>query len=189
MVPLAQLWLPIVASAIGVFVASSLVHMLLKWHNSDYRKLPNEDEVRSALKSSANAPGMYFVPHVMDHKEVARPENTQKFVEGPIALVTIRSPGPPKMGPYLGKWFLLCLLVSVVAGYLASRTVPAGASFLAVCRPTSIVAFMAYGIGSITDGIWWSRPWGTVVKDLADAVIYAVVTACIFAALWPASAA
>jgi hypothetical protein len=188
MVSLAQLWLPILASAIGVFIASSLVHMVLKWHNTDYRKLPNEDEVRGALKSSANAPGMYFVPHMMDHKEIAKPENAQKFVEGPIALITIRPPGPPKMGPYLVQWFVLSLLVSVIAGYLASRTVPAGASFLAVCRPTSVVAFMAYGIGSITDGIWWGRPWPTVAKDLIDAAIYAVVTACAFAALWPAAA-
>ena len=185
---LAQLWLPIVLSAVGVFIASSVVHMALKWHNSDYRKLPNEDEVRAALKSSANAPAMYFVPHMMDHKAIAQPGNAQKFIEGPVALVTIRPPGPPKMGPYLIQWFILSLAISAVAGYLASRTVPAGASFLAVCRPTSIVAFMAYGMGSITDGIWWSRPWGVVVKDLLDAAIYALVTACIFAAFWPAAA-
>ena len=188
MVSLAQLWLPILASAIGVFIASSLVHMVLKWHNTDYRKLPNEDEVRGALKSSAHAPGMYFVPHMMDHSAIAKPENQQKFVEGPIALVTIRKPGPPKMGPYLVQWFILSLVVSVVAGYLASRTVPAGASFLAVCRPTSIVAFMAYGIGSLTDMIWWGRPRDVVAKDLVDAAIYAVVTACVFAVLWPAAA-
>ena len=188
MVTLGQLWIPIIAAAVGVFVASSLVHMVLKWHNSDYRKLPNEDEVRAALKSSANAPAMYFVPHIMDKKALNDPENQRKFVEGPIALVTIRPPGPPKMGPYLIQWFILSLVISAVAGYLASRTVPAGASFLAVCRPTSVVAFMAYGMGSITDGIWWSRPWNTVAKDLLDAAIYAVVTACAFAALWPAAA-
>ena len=185
MLSVTQLWLPILASAIGVFVASSIVHMLLKYHNTDYRRLPNEDEVRACLKSSANAPGMYFAPHMMDHKEMRKPENVQKFVEGPIALITIRPPGAPKMGPYLAQWFVLVLFVSVIAGYLASRTVPGGASFLAVCRPTSIVAFMAYGVGSISDGIWWGKPWGTVAKDLLDAVIYAVVTACAFAALWP----
>jgi len=185
---LAQLWLPVVLSAAGVFIASSLVHMVLKWHNSDYRKLPNEDEVRAALKPVANAPAMYFMPHMMDHKAMGQPENRQKFIDGPIALVTIRPPGPPKMGPYLLQWFILSLAISAVAGYLASRTVPAGASFLAVCRPTSIVAFMAYGMGSITDGIWWSRPWSTVVKDLLDAAIYAVVTGAAFALLWPAAA-
>lgn len=185
---LAQLWLPIILSAAGVFFASFFVHMLLKWHNSDYRKLPNEDEVRAALKSSADAPAMYFLPHVLDHKAVSLPENQQKFAEGPIALITIRPRGRPSMGYYLVRWFVLTLFISAIAGYLASRTVPAGASFLAVCRPTSIVAFMAYGMGSIIDGIWSSKPWGTVAKDLGDAALYAVVTACVFAALWPAAA-
>jgi len=40
MVPLAALWLPILLSAIIVFVASSVMHMLLPYHRSDYRQLP-----------------------------------------------------------------------------------------------------------------------------------------------------
>jgi hypothetical protein len=43
MAMLASLWLPILLAAVGVFVVSSLIHMLFKWHNRDYRKLPNED--------------------------------------------------------------------------------------------------------------------------------------------------
>jgi hypothetical protein len=34
MVPLAALWLPIVVSAVIVFVASSIMHMLLPYHKS-----------------------------------------------------------------------------------------------------------------------------------------------------------
>ena len=101
----------------------------------EYKQLPNEDDVRAALKSSANTPAMYFVPHIMDKKTMGDPENQRKFVEGPIALVTIRQPGPPKMGPYLIQWFILSLVISVVAGYLASRTVPSGARFLARLPP------------------------------------------------------
>ena len=29
-----QLWLPILLSAVFVFLASSVIHMALKWHNS-----------------------------------------------------------------------------------------------------------------------------------------------------------
>lgn len=57
MIPLASLWLPIIVAAVLVFVASSLVHMVFKWHNADYLKLANEDEVRDALRESAPAPG------------------------------------------------------------------------------------------------------------------------------------
>ena len=38
-VGLTSLWLPIVLSAILVFIASSLVYMVLQWHNSDWSKL------------------------------------------------------------------------------------------------------------------------------------------------------
>ena len=36
MVGLAALWLPILLSAVIVFVASSLIHMVSGWHKSDY---------------------------------------------------------------------------------------------------------------------------------------------------------
>jgi len=40
MVPLAALWLPILLSAIIVFVASSVMHMLLPYHKSDSPETP-----------------------------------------------------------------------------------------------------------------------------------------------------
>ena len=102
-----QLWLPIILSAIAVFIASSIVHMVIKWHNSDYHKLPNEEEVRACLKSSSSAPGMYFVPHMADMKEMAKPENVQKFVgdskyvgilgSGTAVVLDVKGPKPRKM--------------------------------------------------------------------------------------------
>jgi hypothetical protein len=185
MLSLAQLWLPIVASAIGVFVASSVIHMVLKYHNSDYRKAPNEDEVRGTLKALSGSPGMYFVPHMADMSEMKKPETMQKFIDGPIAMITIRPAGKPAMGAPLAQWFVLTVVVSIVAAYLASKMVPANASFLAICRPVATVTFMSYAIGSIASGIWYGRTWPAVIKELVDAAIYAVVAACIFAWLWP----
>ena len=40
MVPLAALWLPILLSAVIVFVVSSLIHMVLPWHENDYVRVP-----------------------------------------------------------------------------------------------------------------------------------------------------
>ena len=45
MTGLPALWLPILLSSVIVFVASSIIHMLLPWHKSDYPKVPNEDRV------------------------------------------------------------------------------------------------------------------------------------------------
>jgi hypothetical protein len=50
-VPLSALWLPIVLSAVLAFVLGSVIHLVLKHHNSDYRQLPNEDAVRAAIRS------------------------------------------------------------------------------------------------------------------------------------------
>jgi hypothetical protein len=185
MVSLVQLWLPLVASAVAVFVASSLIHMVFKWHNADYLKLPNEDEVRAAVRTAAAPPGVYVLPHITDAKALQTPEVQQKFTEGPVGWLTLRPSGAPRMGGHLAQWLALNLAIAAIAAYLASRTVPAGASFLAVCRVVSAVTFLAYGAGSVSDGIWWGRPWRGVAKDLLDAAIYATVAAVTFAWLWP----
>ena len=46
---LVSLWLPILLSAVVVFIISSLVHMVLKWHASDYGFFVNEDAIREAI--------------------------------------------------------------------------------------------------------------------------------------------
>ena len=38
MTGLSALWLPILLSAVLVFVASSLIHMASPWHKSDFRR-------------------------------------------------------------------------------------------------------------------------------------------------------
>ena len=81
--------------------------------------------------------------------------------------------------------FLLNLIIAVVAGYLAGKTVPAGASFLAVCRVTSLVTFLAYACGVVQGAIWMGKPWNSVAKEVLDAFIYGLVSALAFAWLWP----
>ncbi len=62
MTTLIGLWLPIVVSAVLVFVASSIVWMVLgadRWH---VRRLDDEDAVREVLMKQGVAPGMYAIP-------------------------------------------------------------------------------------------------------------------------------
>jgi hypothetical protein len=185
MVSLEQLWLPIVLSAVLMFVVSTLVHMVFKWHNSDYRALPNEDAVRSVIRSGNPAPGQYLMPYCKDPKEMKSPEMLQKFQEGPLGFVTLRKPGMPSMGAPLAQWFALNLLVAIAAGYLASRTLPFGAGFLTVCRLVGIVVFLAYAGGSVSQAIWMGKPWVSAAKELLDSFLYGLVSALAFAWLWP----
>lgn len=185
MVSLTHLWLPIVLGAVLVFITSSLVHMVLKWHNVDYRKLANEDEVRAALRKGAPAPGQYVIPHCTDMKQAQSPEMQQKFTEGPVAHLFVRANGMMPMGKALGQWFALALGVSLLCGYVAAHSLHAGAPAGNVLRIVATIAFMAYGAGPIMEGIWQGKPWNSVLKDLGDALIYGFSTAIPFALLWP----
>ena len=44
MVELTGLWLPILLSAVFVFVASAIIHMALGYHWGDWNKMPGEDK-------------------------------------------------------------------------------------------------------------------------------------------------
>src|SRR5690349_24575163 len=74
MTGLSMLWLPILVSAILVFVASSVIHMATPWHKADYRKIPNEDQAMDALRPLAIAPGDYMTPFCNDMKEMKSAE-------------------------------------------------------------------------------------------------------------------
>jgi hypothetical protein len=185
MVTLAQLWIPILLSAVCVFAASSLIHMVVKWHASDYKALANEDEVRAAIRKGTPAPGQYVLPHCADMKDMEKPEVQQKYKDGPVGFLVISPSGVPAMGAALGKWFAFAILVAFTAAYLASRTLAPGTHYLQVFRVVGAVSFLAYGFGSIPMGIWMGKPWGSVVKDLADALIYGLLSAGVFGWLWP----
>ena len=182
MVSLTSLWLPILLSAVFVFFASSLVHMVFKWHNADYRKHPNEDALRGVLKAE---PGQYTVPHCLGPKDMQNPEIQKKFTDGPVAMMWVLPNGMPSMGKMLGQWFALNLLVALLVAYIASNTLVTGAAPMHVLRVTASIGFLAYAIGSISDGIWFGKPWVAVSKDLLDALIYAFAGGAAFAWLWP----
>ena len=133
MVSLTALWLPILLAAVFVFIASSIIHMVLPYHRSNYKKLPDEDKVRAALRALNLAPGLYHTPYCT-HKEMNTPEAKAKFAEGPVVLMTVFPNGPVNMGKFLGQWFVFCVVVSFFAAYLAAHTVTAGAPYRHVFR-------------------------------------------------------
>src|SRR5262249_2725814 len=100
-VTLGALWQPIVLSAVLVFIVSSLVHMVLKYHASDYTQLPNEDAVRAAIRAGNPAPAQYIIPYCKEMKDLESPEMKQKFTEGPVAVLNLKRPGVSSMGPML----------------------------------------------------------------------------------------
>lgn len=185
MVYLTQLWIPIVLSAVIVFVVSSILHMVLPFHKNDYRKLPDEEKVMDALRAAGVTPGpAYHFPHC-DHKDMKTPEMQEKFKKGPMGFVTVFPSGPPNMGKFLGCWFLYCLIVGVFTAYLTGRTVAPGTVYLQVFRVAGTLAFMGYGLGHFIDSVWKGQTWGVTFKHMFDGLIYALLTAGTFGWLWP----
>jgi hypothetical protein len=184
LVPLTSLWLPIVLSAVIVFVASSLIHMLLKYHDSDYRKLPDEDKILAAMRPANLQPGLYVFPHCT-HKELKSPAMVEKFKQGPVGFMTVRPNGPVNMGKFLGQWFLFCLVVGTVAACLAAHVLPPGAAYKLVFHVVGLAAFLGYGVGTLSNGIWKGQPWSSVIKELIDGLIYGLLTGGTFGWLWP----
>jgi hypothetical protein len=183
MVPLASLWLPIVLSAVLVFIASALVHMVLRYHNNDFSKLSNEDAVGDVLRGTP--PGQYMVPRGSGPEAMKDPAFVEKMKRGPIVLITSIPPGPPAMGKNLAQWFVYVLIVSLATAYVAGRARGPGAEYLEVFRFAGTAAFLAYALGSAQESIWFGRKWSTTVKTLVDGLIYALLTAGTFGWLWP----
>ena len=179
------LWLPILVTAVAVFVASSLIHMVFKWHNLDYKKLTNEDAVLAAIRAGSPEPGQYVLPHCADMKDLQTEELQKKFREGPVGFMTLKRPGPPTIGGALGKWFVFNLAVAGIVGVIALRMYGLQADPRRAAHLVGVLSLLTYSGGSVQQGIWMGKPWGSVAKDLLDGAIYATVSALSFWWLWP----
>ncbi|MFW6010736.1 MAG: hypothetical protein ACOC9H_02340 [Gemmatimonadota bacterium] len=186
MVSLGALWLPILVAAALVWVAGAIVWMVLPHHRNDFRQVPDEEAVRDALSSDALTPGQYTIPHAPDREAYQQPEIQEKFEEGPVAFLTVLPTGTAPMGKQLTLYFVYAVAVSLVAGYVASRTLGPGTAYMEVFQITGTVAWVAYGAAYVQEGVWFGRPWSFVVKNLVDALLYGLLTAGVFGWLWPA---
>jgi hypothetical protein len=184
--PFGSLWLPVVVSAVAVFVLSSLAHMVLKHHRADHKRLPDEEAIAGAIRKAGVAPGVYTLPYCAEMSQMKDPAFQKKFTDGPVGHFTILRNGPPNMAKYLGLWFVFCVLVSFTAAYIARHTLLPGAADAArALQITGAVAFVGYGYGCFVDSIWKGAPWGNTFRGLLDALIYSVATGFVFKLLWP----
>ena len=171
-------WLPILVSAVFVFIASAAVWMAFKWHNSDFRKSDNEEAVRAAL--SGSKPGVLMVPFCTNPGELKDPELAKKFADGPQAYITVVPNGMPAMGGKLLGSFVFYIFVGALCAYFLVMTGTADAEYLEVFRMTCTVAWIAYGVAYMQDSIWFGRPWSNTMKSLLDALIYGLLTGGVF---------
>ncbi|MGE5412595.1 MAG: hypothetical protein ACM3NW_00345 [Syntrophomonadaceae bacterium] len=185
MVSLSALWLPILVSGVIVFVASSIIHMALTYHRSDCDPLATEEQLLDAMRKAGVPPGDYYLPHAGSMAVMKSPEYQARVEKGPLVVMTVlRGKGTP-MGQRLFQWFVFILVVSLFAGYVASRTLGPGTPYRTVFRIVGTVAFAGYALGTWPNSIWWSKKWSTTIKGTFDGLVYALLTAGVFGWLWP----
>lgn len=186
MVPALSLWLPILISAVAVFIVSAIIHMVLRYHRNDYEPLPNEDAAIDALAPMSIPPGDYIMPYAGDMSAMKDPAYLEKVKRGPVAFITvIPASKVMSMRNQLTGWFLYSVFVSLLAAYLTGRALGPGAEYLEVFRFAGTTAFVGYSVALLHDSIWFGRKWSSTLKSVFDGFVYACVTAGVFGWLWP----
>ena len=186
MVSIASLWLPVLLSAVLVFVASSVIHMLLTYHVADAGPVPDQKKAADALRGLEIPPGDYAIPRASSMKEMNTPEFAEQLKRGPVVFLTVLPDGLLNVGRSLAQWFVYCVIVGAVAGYAAGVTLAPGADYGLVFRVVGTVAFAGYALALPQSTIWWYRSWRFTLTTMFDGVIYALLTAGAFGWLWPA---
>ncbi len=179
------LWLAVLVATVLVFLASSLIHMVLPWHKSDYPRSPREDAVLDALRPLALPPGDYFMPRASSGAEMKAPEFVEKMNRGPVVLMTVMPSGPMMMRGTFVQWFVFLAVVSALVGWVGCLMLPPASPSALVFKLTFATAFLAHGAAIWPLSIWYRRAWSLTIKGTVDAAIYAVITAATFVWLWP----
>jgi hypothetical protein len=185
LVSLWSLWSSIVLSAVLVFLASWIIHMFLPNHRRDFMKLPNEGALLDALRSMNIPSGQYLAPYANTAAQMKQPEYAEKRKRGPSLFLTLIAGGDTGMGKSLLQWFVYLLVISLFIAYLARHGLAPGAVYHRVFKSVGVAAFMAYGLGHAHQSIWYRQAWRTTFVYFIDGLVYSLLTAGVFAWLWP----
>ncbi len=184
MTAIIALWMPILVSAVLVFIASSIIHMAPLWHRGELPAPPDGDRLQDAMRPFGLRPGQYMLPRAQSAKECKDPAFVEKLNRGPVLILTVLKSGPMSMSRPLVQWFIFIVAVSVLTAYLAAATLAADAPYLAVFRVAGTTAFIAYAAAAWPESIWYHRPWSTTLKFTLDGLIYGLLTGGAFGWLW-----
>lgn len=185
---LTALWLPVLVSAVAVFLLSFVFHMLLPFHKNDYRAVPNDSAVMDALRPFAIAPGDYMVPRPNGMADMKTPEFQEKMNRGPVVMLTVFPNGMGSMGRPLAMWFVFILVVNTLSGHIAQgafHDAVGPVDHRVIFHTVALTSFMAYGFGLWQMAIWYRRSIATTIRSTVDAAIYGIATGLVFGWLWP----
>ena len=179
---LAHLWLPIVASAVLLFVLSAASHMALPWRRNEWGRITESEALQASLEGLR--PGLYAFPAAPDPKQQMTKEWRDRWAKGPSGWLTIAPRAPVDMGRNMALSVVAYLLVACLAAYVAWHALGPAPHGRAVFRLVGTLGFMSFGVGTVFESIWYHRPWRAYASDALDALLSGLVMAAAFAWLW-----
>lgn len=185
MVGLPALWMPIVVSAVFVFITLMIIHMIPGWHQKDMAAVPGEDSVMEMLRGLDVRPGEYRFPYGNTTKEMEAPAFVEKMNTGPVGTMTIRPSGELPFGKMMGGWFVYSLVIGALVAFITGHTRAPGAQFIEVFCVSGAAAFCCYSVAHWQNWIWWGRSTRLTLTYTVDGFLFAIVTGATFAWLWP----
>jgi hypothetical protein len=176
-----ELWLPILVSGVVLFFASAAAWMALPHHKPEWKVLPNEDAVMSAVRNSNVPPGQYMFPYCASAEAMKSEEMKSKLQAGPLGTLCVW-PGQANMGLNMVCSVIFFIIVSFGICYLATMALQPGDSFWHVFRFTGTAGILNYASAPILNGIWFRRK---MLADIADGIAYGLITGVVFGLMWP----
>lgn len=181
-----ELWLPILISGVVLFFASAAAWMALPHHKPEWKGLPNEEAVNQTIRDTGVSPGQYMFPFCQKSEDWKSEEAKRRMKTGPHGTLAVW-PGAPNMGVNMVCTVIFFTLVSFGLAYLATMaTLPRGAGFMPVFRFMGTAGILTYGSANLLNGIWFRRK---MLADIADGIVYGLITGLIFGLMWPGTAA
>lgn len=181
---LSALWLPIVVSAVFVWIASFLMWMVLPIHKGEWKKLSDERGFMGGLLEMGVKPGQYMFPCAESSQQMKDPEFKELMARGPSGHMTIW-PGPANMGLFMLVTLVIYAIISLFVAYVAYLALTPADTYITRFRVTGAMAVAIYCLGRLPNDIWFRTPGSSIAKALLDGVVYGLITAGTFGWLWP----
>ena len=181
---LAGLSIPILLSAIAVFVISLAGRLLIGHHKADWNELPEEGDTMEFLRKSGIKPGCYIFPLVHSKEHRTDELKEQRLEAGPWGTIHVWT-SQGNLGSRLLQTFTFHLVASFFIAYLGTLAIEPGAGFLKAFQVTGTAGILAYAFGGVPNAIWFSRHVRPAVLDVVDGICFGLITGVVFGLLWP----
>lgn len=176
------LW-PILLTGVATHIASTLAWMVLPHHKPEWKELPVEDQLLAFLDKHQVPAQQYMFPFCHSSEQMKSEEFQTKINTGCKGLL-ILWPTPLNMGAAIARTFAYFMITAFVLGYLASVALAPGAEFSQVFSFVAAAAVLPHCFGPFP-GVFWFRKY--YAMEVADGVVYSLLTGLIFASLWPSA--